>query len=107
MHRARVPTIVLTLLAALGCSPIRSSATAPSPAAEPSRVELGGGDVLYVIDGRRLPHAPRDSTVPPEVRALDPADIVSIQVLKGTEALRRYGHEGENGVVLISTRRKG
>lgn len=107
MHRARIPTIVLTLLAALACSPRRGAAPAPSPSEEASRVELGSGDVLYVIDGRRLPRVPSDSAVPPEVRALDPADIVSIKVLKGTEALQRFGHEGENGVVLISTRRKG
>lgn len=104
MPGARSFTILLTLCGAMACA--SRAAAPPHTAALPSRVELGGGDVLYVIDGHKLPRAARDSVVPPEVRALDPDDIISIRVLKGTEALARYGPDGENGVVVISTRRK-
>ncbi len=105
VHRARALTLVLALAAAAGCAtrtpPVAASADTPE------RVELSGGDVLYVIDGRRLPRAASDSVVPAEVRALDPAEILSIQVIKGSEARARFGRDGENGVVVISTRRKG
>lgn len=84
-----------------------ASRSAPPPAAPlPSRIELGGGDVLYVIDGHKLARSASDSTLPAEVRALSPGDIVSIRVIKGSEARQRYGPDGENGVVVISTRRK-
>ena len=103
MSGARTLVVWIALAAATACA---SHPAPPRTATIPSRVELGGGDVLYVIDGHKLPRSERDSTVPPEVRALDPAQIVSIQVLKGNEARQRYGADGENGVVVISTRRK-
>lgn len=52
---------------------------------------------LYVIDG----FATRSS----HASALNPADIVSITVLKDAAALALYGSRGANGVVLIETRR--
>lgn len=103
MLRARSLTIFVSLCAALACA---SRPERPRAEVIPARVELGGGDVLYVIDGHKLPRSERDSTVPAAVRALAPDDIVSIQVLKGSEARERYGPDGENGVVVISTRRK-
>lgn len=103
MSAARSLSIGVALCVLAACA---SRPTPPAVAAVPSRVELGGGDVLYVIDGHKLQRSPRDSTVPAAVRALAPADIVSIQVLKGSEARRRFGIDGENGVVVISTRRK-
>ena len=103
MSVARTLSIGAALCAGMACA---SRHAPPTVAATPSRVELGGADVLYVIDGHRLPRSPRDSTVPAEVRALTPGDILSIQVLKGSEARERYGSDGENGVVVISTRRK-
>ncbi len=103
MSPARSLALGAALCAVMACASRPAPATT---AALPSRVELGGAEVLYVIDGHKLPRAPRDSTLPPEVRALDPDDIVSIRVLKGSEARERYGADGENGVVVISTRRK-
>lgn len=103
MFGARPLTIFVSLCAVLACA---SHPEPPRSAPVPSRVELGGGDVLYVIDGHKLPRSVRDSTVPAAVRALAPDDILSIQVLKGNEARERYGPDGENGVVVISTRRK-
>jgi hypothetical protein len=100
---ARSLTMFVALIGAVSCA---SHAAPPSNALVPSRVELGGADVLYVIDGHKLPRSESDSTVPAEVRALAPGDIVSIRVFKGSEARERYGADGENGVVVISTRRR-
>ncbi|MFL5744883.1 MAG: SusC/RagA family TonB-linked outer membrane protein, partial [Niastella sp.] len=52
-------------------------------------------DPLYVVDG----YAGADIT------ALNPNDIVSIDVLKDASATAIYGSRGANGVVMITTRR--
>lgn len=36
---------------------------------------------------------------------LDPADIHSIEIIKGAAAVRLYGTAGRNGVILIRTKR--
>jgi TonB-linked SusC/RagA family outer membrane protein len=52
-------------------------------------------DPLYVVDG----YAGAD------IAALNPNDIVSIDVLKDASATAIYGSRGANGVVMITTRR--
>jgi len=49
---------------------------------------------LLVVDGKIY----KDFA---ELRNLNPNEIVSIDVLKGQEAIKRYGQDGKNGVVLI------
>ncbi|HEX6751702.1 MAG TPA: hypothetical protein VF092_30695 [Longimicrobium sp.] len=51
---------------------------------------------LIVVDGRVLPVAP-GAPVP-----IDPARIQSIELLKGSEAVLRYGPAAMHGVVLIT-----
>jgi len=54
---------------------------------------------LFVVDGRVVP-------VPPGARLpIDPAQVRHIEILKGAEAIRRFGTAAEHGVVLITTRR--
>jgi TonB-dependent starch-binding outer membrane protein SusC len=52
-------------------------------------------DPLYVVDG----YAGAD------ISALNPNDIVSVDVLKDASATAIYGSRGANGVVMITTRR--
>ena len=64
---------------------------------------------LYVIDGAIVGRR-RDGTIDRlawrrVLRELDPASIESIEVLKEVPAIRRFGPEGKNGVVLFQTRR--
>lgn len=53
---------------------------------------------LYVVDG--VPFRTSDGSLPP----LEPQDIDSVRVLKGTEAAV-YGIEGADGVIVFTTRR--
>jgi hypothetical protein len=58
-----------------------------------------GPPALFVVDGVRMSG---DQVAAAVVR---PEDIVSIHVIEGVDAIRRYGREGRNGVVLVGTRR--
>src|SRR5215207_1066740 len=81
---------------------------------------LGGFDPLYVVDGiiysnaviasgRGLANAAANATTesdaPNRVADLNPADIASIEVLKGAAASSIYGAKASNGVVVITTTR--
>jgi TonB family protein len=63
-----------------------------SPNADPAKKPL------YIIDGKKL--ASRDKLDP----LVDPNDIASINVLKGASATTIYGDEGQNGVILVTTK---
>ncbi|HSK18785.1 MAG TPA: TonB-dependent receptor plug domain-containing protein [Longimicrobiales bacterium] len=54
---------------------------------------------LYILDGSPIPTGPEGA-----VPAVDPFNIESIRVLKGSEAAR-YGIDGAYGVIVITTRR--
>ncbi len=54
-----------------------------------------GGGVLYVVDG---------AIVGGGIDFLNPADILSIEVLKDAASSAIYGTRGSNGVVLITTK---
>jgi outer membrane receptor protein involved in Fe transport len=53
---------------------------------------------LYVVDG--VPIRNPDGSLPP----IDPEDVDSVRVLKGTEA-GAYGIEGADGVIVFTTKR--
>lgn len=61
---------------------------------------MGGGEPLFVIDGRTI-MAPAGSAL----MAINPNDVVRIDVLKDAGATAIYGSRGSNGVILITTRR--
>ena len=68
------------------------------------RLRSSGGvtcanEPLYVIDGVSVV-LERDNPL----AAIQPSDIVSIDVMKRDEAMARYGEVARNGVVLIATR---
>ncbi|MBC7897011.1 MAG: SusC/RagA family TonB-linked outer membrane protein [Cytophagaceae bacterium] len=81
---------------------------------------LGGFDPLYVVDGviysnavipsgRGLANGAASATTESDgvnrVADLNPADIASIEVLKGAAASSIYGSKAANGVVVITTTR--
>ena len=55
-------------------------------------------DPLFVVDGVIMEKGKV------EVEELDPNDIETINVLKGESATKKYGDQGENGVVEINTK---
>ncbi|MDE0474878.1 MAG: TonB-dependent receptor plug domain-containing protein [Gammaproteobacteria bacterium] len=61
---------------------------------------MGGGEPLFVIDGRTI-MAPAGSAL----MAISPRDVVRIDVLKDAGATAIYGSRGANGVIVITTRR--
>jgi TonB-dependent starch-binding outer membrane protein SusC len=79
---------------------------------------LGGFDPLYVVDGviysnasipsgRGFTNAAASTTLEADavnrIADLNPADIASIEVLKGAAASSIYGSKAANGVVVITT----
>ena len=55
---------------------------------------LGGADPLYVVDG----------IITGDIRNINSADIVSIDILKDASSTAIYGARAANGVVLITTK---
>lgn len=53
---------------------------------------------LYYLDGVEIS--------PEEMKTLNPAEIESLNVLKGESAIEKYGNKGRNGVILIQTKKK-
>lgn len=56
----------------------------------------GDPEPLYIID--RVPLNADN------FKSLNPADIISIDVLKDAEATSIYGNRGENGVIIVKTK---
>jgi TonB-dependent SusC/RagA subfamily outer membrane receptor len=50
---------------------------------------------LYVVDGE----------IVSDIKSINPADILSVEVLKDAKATALYGTKGKNGVILITTKR--
>ena len=61
---------------------------------------MGGGEPLFAIDGRTIM-----TPVGSALMAINPKDVVRIDVLKDAGATAIYGSRGGNGVILITTRR--
>src|SRR5690606_14159295 len=81
---------------------------------------LGGCDPLYVVDGiiysnasipsgrgfaNAAANVEQEADAVNRIADLNPADIESIEVLKGAAASSIYGSKAENGVVVIPTKR--
>ncbi len=62
---------------------------------------------LYIVDGEKKIAAQEPGEKKKDIDALlnlNPQDIESIQVFKGEDAIAKYGDEGKNGVLLITTK---
>jgi TonB-dependent SusC/RagA subfamily outer membrane receptor len=62
-------------------------------------IVLDGKNLLFIINGVRL----KKNEINP-IDNIDPNDIERVEVLKNKSALILYGKEGEDGVVLITTK---
>jgi beta-lactamase regulating signal transducer with metallopeptidase domain len=70
---------------------------------DPARVAVSGlnsDQVLYVVDGEKMPEGWKFDSIPP-------GEIKSIDVIKGEQAVRLFGERGVNGVVAITTKPGG
>ncbi len=58
--------------------------------------DTSGKQPLYIVDGKETPAS--------EAKALDSSKIGWVAVWKGSDAVKKYGKRGENGVVQITTK---
>lgn len=65
---------------------------------------LNGNEPLYVIDGIPISGSTGNNTSN-ALSNINPADIVTIEVLKDASACAIYGSQASNGVVIITTKR--
>ena len=63
---------------------------------------LNGNEPLYVIDGVAI--SGNNNTNSSVLSAINPSDIVSMEILKDASATAIYGSRASNGVVIITTR---
>ena len=62
---------------------------------------------LYIVDGEKKIAAQKIGEEKKDIDVflnLNAEDIESIQVFKGKDAIEKYGDEGKNGVILITTK---
>jgi hypothetical protein len=74
----------------------------PGVCVEHNRVRRGGmgcAMITVFVDGMRLPDPASF------LNDLNPVNVESVQLISPSEAALRYGNQGANGVLLISTRR--
>jgi len=104
MHRATPFALMLAIASCSWGRGVRAAATPESgngtPQAAIVQPESVAGEPLYVVDGQVLGHPRYDSTF-----VIDPNQVETIEIIKGAEAETRYGKEGRNGVVVITTKK--
>lgn len=61
------------------------------------RITNGNAKPIIILNGKRV-----DSDV--DISDIDPEDISSVDVLKGNHAIKRYGSNGKNGAIVITTK---
>ncbi|HEX5169707.1 MAG TPA: TonB-dependent receptor [Cyclobacteriaceae bacterium] len=64
----------------------------------------GSNEPLYVVDGVQIQGSTSAAGTNP-LSTLNPADVLSMEILQGPSATAIYGSRGTNGVVLITTKR--
>ncbi len=62
---------------------------------------ISSNEPLYVVDG-----VPIDLGAGSALRAINPRDVASIEVVKDPAGLAMYGVRGANGVIVINTKRR-
>lgn len=74
--------------------------------------EIKTAKPLYVLDGVIMPSdslyqlVEKNGSKHSVLSAIDPNDIEQISVLKGPDAVAKYGEKGKDGVILITTIKK-
>ncbi|MEO8582668.1 MAG: SusC/RagA family TonB-linked outer membrane protein [Flavitalea sp.] len=100
MNEAKETNVINSLQGRVAGLTITKNATGPGGESKVllrgNRSLSGNSDPLYVIDGVPLAGG---------IEMLNPDDIESMTVLKGASAAALYGSQGQNGAIIISTRR--
>lgn len=61
---------------------------------------------LFIVDGVKLSKEDTSGNIDEDLTldGIDPDDIQQIEVLKDKQATDKYGEEGKNGVIIITTK---
>jgi TonB-linked SusC/RagA family outer membrane protein len=124
LRRVPVPSVEASLTGKITGVNLQTNSGAPGGGIQMqirgNNTVLGGFDPLYVVDGviysnavipggRGLTNNAASATLEADavnrMADLNPADIASIEVLKGASASSIYGSKAANGVVVITTTR--
>lgn len=124
LGRVSSPTVLNSLAGRITGVNLQSNSGAPGGGIQMqvrgNSTILGGFDPLFVVDGviysnasipsgRGFTNAAASATLEADpvnrIADLNPADIASIEVLKGAAASSIYGSKASNGVVVITTTR--
>jgi TonB-linked SusC/RagA family outer membrane protein len=124
LTKAPTPTIDNALLGKVAGVNIQSNSGAPGGGIQMqirgNNTILGAFDPLYVVDGvivsnetiasgrgmiSQSAYATAEDDAVNRVADINPADIASIEILKGAAASSIYGSKAANGVVIITTKR--
>ncbi len=124
LKRVPVPTIEAALTGKITGVNLQANSGAPGGGMQMqirgNNTLLGGFDPLYVVDGviysnatvpggrgfaNNAANAVLEADAVNRLADLNPADIASIEVLKGASASSIYGSKAANGVVVITTTR--
>jgi TonB-linked SusC/RagA family outer membrane protein len=100
LNEAKDPNLINTLAGRVPGVTITRNANGPGGEAKVlirgNRSLTGNNDPLYVIDGVPLSGG---------IEMLNPDDIESMSVLKGASAAALYGSQGQNGAIIITTKK--
>ncbi len=58
---------------------------------------MGGKKPLVIVDGKEIPHK--------DLNKIQAESIKVMNVLKGKSAIEKYGKKGENGVIIVTTKK--
>lgn len=61
------------------------------------QIEFKGGDPSFIVDGKEMTEG--------DFKKIKPEDIESVDVLKGDNAIKKYGEKGKHGVIEITTKK--
>ena len=61
-------------------------------------ISNNGARPLYILDGKEISKK--------EMEAIDPSTFGHIEILKDASATKKYGKKGENGVVIITSKKE-
>jgi TonB-dependent SusC/RagA subfamily outer membrane receptor len=102
-------TITTTLMLLLICVAAHSQSKIVVKSATDSKTTVTNENKtkpLFIVDGVKLSKEDTSGNIDEDLTldGIDPNDIQQIEVLKDKQATDKYGEEGKNGVIIITTK---
>lgn len=102
-------TITATLMILLICAYAQAQNKVVVKSATDSKATIlseNKSKPLFILDGVKLSQEDTSGNTEEDltIDGIDPDDIQQIEVLKDKKAIDKYGEEGKNGVIIITTK---